>query len=52
MSTTPAEREEKQRQISDLAEKILNKAIAEGAAFTEGLCNAAINEAERILGSV
>jgi len=44
--------EQKQIDISDLADKYLDKALANGESFTEGLCNWAINKAEQELGSV
>tara|TARA_R110000824_G_scaffold352539_1_gene539598 strand:- start:321 stop:482 length:162 start_codon:yes stop_codon:yes gene_type:complete len=44
--------EQKQIEISDLADKYLDKALANGESFTEGLCNWAINKAEQKLGSV
>tara|TARA_R110000796_G_scaffold168875_1_gene285784 strand:+ start:633 stop:779 length:147 start_codon:yes stop_codon:yes gene_type:complete len=39
--------EQKQRDITELADKYLDKALAQGDAFTEGLCNWAINKAEQ-----
>tara|TARA_R110000772_G_scaffold2249_1_gene7791 strand:+ start:197 stop:358 length:162 start_codon:yes stop_codon:yes gene_type:complete len=44
--------EEKQVAISDLADKYLDKALANGEPFTEGLCNWAVNKAEQELGSI
>lgn len=40
-------REQYQIDVSDLAVRILDEALAKGEAFTEGLCNWAIAEAER-----
>jgi hypothetical protein len=48
---TDQQREAKQTQISDLADKLLDAEIAKGASFSEGLCNWAINKAEQTLGS-
>jgi len=42
--------EQKQIEISNLADKYLDKALANGDSFTEGLCNWAINKAEQELG--
>ena len=39
------QREEWQERVSDLADEILDEAIANGEAFTEGLCNWAMNRA-------
>jgi len=47
---TPAERQEHQEKISDLADKYLDQAIAKGEAFSEGLCNWAVNKAEQEIG--
>jgi hypothetical protein len=44
--------EQKQIQITDLADKYMDRALSRGEAFTEGLCNWAINKAEQELGSV
>jgi hypothetical protein len=49
---TYQEIEAKQEAISDLADQLLDKEIAKGASFSEGLCNWAINTAEQTLGSV
>ena len=49
---TSQEREEKQIAISDLADKYMAEAMRQGDAFSEGLCNWAINKAEQELGSV
>ena len=45
------ELEAKQIAISDLADKYLDQAMSRGEAFSEGLCNWAINKAEQELGS-
>lgn len=50
-SEKEAIREEKMREISDLADKFMDEASAKGEPFSEGLCNWAINKAERIVGS-
>jgi len=44
---TDYELEQRQIKISDLADKYLDQALANGEAFTEGLCNWAINKAEQ-----
>jgi hypothetical protein len=44
--------EQRQTDISDLADKYLDKALANGEPFTEGLCNWAVNKAEQNIGSV
>ena len=44
------QREQQQRAICELAEKYLDDALAAGKAFTEGLCNWAVNKAEREIG--
>lgn len=49
---TDQQREAKQEAISDLADKYLDEAMRQGDAFSEGLCNWAINKAEQELGSV
>ena len=36
-----------QQRVSDLAEQILDQALANGEAFSEGLCNWAISQAEQ-----
>jgi len=43
--------EQKQIAISDLADKYLDKALANGESFTEGLCNWAITKAEQEIGA-
>jgi hypothetical protein len=43
--------EQKQIAISDLADKYLGKALANGEPFTEGLCNWALNKAEQEIGT-
>lgn len=43
--------EQKQIEISNLADKYLDKALANGESFTEALCNWAVNKAEQELGS-
>lgn len=40
---------EKQKKIADLAETILDKEIANGVPFSEGLCNWATHKAEQEL---
>ena len=49
---TESQREEKQQRICDLADDLLDGAIARGEAFSEGLCNWAVTKAEQTLGSV
>ena len=44
--------EQRQTDISDLADKYLDKALANGEPFTEGLCNWAVNKAEQSIGSI
>tara|TARA_R100000501_G_C2576189_1_gene81191 strand:+ start:583 stop:732 length:150 start_codon:yes stop_codon:yes gene_type:complete len=44
------DRQTTQEQISDLAEKYLNQALADGEPFREALCNWAIAKAEREVG--
>ena len=39
-----------QQRIADLADKLLDERIAEGLPFSQGLCDWALNEAERQLG--
>ncbi len=43
--------EQKQIEISDLADKFLDEAMAKGDPFSEGLTNWAINKAMQTLGS-
>jgi hypothetical protein len=38
---------EYQEQVAEMAEKILDKEIAKGEAFSEGLCNWATHQAEQ-----
>ncbi len=45
--TTQETREQYQRDVSDLADELLDAAIARGESFSEGLCNWAISQAER-----
>jgi hypothetical protein len=49
---TDQQRETKQIAISDLADKYMDEAMRQGDAFSEALCNWAINKAERELGNV
>ena len=42
----------KQEQIDALADKYLDRALAQGDAFTEGLCNWAINQALQEIGGL
>ena len=42
----------KQEQIADLAEQILDKEIAKGAPFSEGLCAWATHQAEQQIGGL
>lgn len=44
---TSRELEQYQQDISALADKFLDKALANGEPFSEGLCNWAINQAEQ-----
>lgn len=44
---TDSQREQKHISISDLAEKYLEEALAQGHPFTEGLCSWAISKAEQ-----
>lgn len=39
-----------QQRVSDLADKLLAERIAEGTPFSHGLCEWALNEAERRMG--
>ena len=49
---TQEQTEQHQMLLSDLADKYLDKALANGESFTEGLCNWAVNKAEQELGSI
>ena len=40
----------KQERVADLADKLLAERMAEGLPFSHGLCDWALNEAERRLG--
>ena len=42
-----AQIEDRQRKVSDLADKILGEAIRKGERFSEGLCSWAISKAEQ-----
>jgi len=48
---TSSEKLEKMIAISDLADKILEKALADGEPLTEGLTDWAITQAEQKLGA-
>ncbi len=50
-SERTTERTIKHEQISNLAESYLDEAMASGDAFSEALCNWAIDKAEQELGS-
>ena len=49
---SPQEIDEKQQTIFALADKVLDKELANGAPFSEELCNWATHQAEQTLGSV
>ena len=42
-------REQYHQNISDLADELMDKAMARGEAFTEALCNWAISQAEQTI---
>ena len=49
---TSEQMEQKEMEITDLAEKFVTKEMDSGEPFSEGLCNWAISKAEQEIGSV